>query len=70
MAADPAERFAYGMRLFIDGVRRSRHRFADDESAEEQSADLAAYAREPLRGDAEMEALRGAVAEDIERALA
>jgi RNA polymerase sigma-70 factor, ECF subfamily len=52
---------------FIDGVRRAGGQpFVEDEPG----ADLASYAREPLRGDAEMEALRGLVAHDIERALA
>jgi RNA polymerase sigma-70 factor (ECF subfamily) len=56
--------------LFIDGVRRSGSSPLVDESAEEKAAEFAAYAQEPLRGDAEMEALRGVVAVDIERALA
>jgi RNA polymerase sigma-70 factor (ECF subfamily) len=53
--------------LFIDGVRRAG---GYTDSAEEHSADLAAHAHEPLRGDLEMEALRGLVAHDIESALA
>jgi RNA polymerase sigma-70 factor (ECF subfamily) len=53
--------------LFIDGLRRSGGQAFVEE---EPSADLATYAREPLRGDAEMEALRGLVAHDIESALA
>jgi RNA polymerase sigma-70 factor, ECF subfamily len=53
--------------LFIDGIRRSGNYPV---SPEEPSADLSTYAREPLRGDAEMEALRGLVSQDIASALA
>jgi RNA polymerase sigma-70 factor (ECF subfamily) len=52
--------------LFIDTIRRSRGTAA----AEEQPAEFGTIAHEPLRGDAEMEALRGLVAQDIEAALA
>jgi RNA polymerase sigma-70 factor (ECF subfamily) len=55
---------------FIDGRRRSRTSKLTDGGAEEQAADRAAYSHEPLRGDHEMEALRGAVAQSIEHALA
>jgi RNA polymerase sigma-70 factor (ECF subfamily) len=56
---------------FIDGRRRARHsRTVDAEDAAEPGSEQAAFAREPLFGDIEMEALRGAVADDIERALA
>jgi RNA polymerase sigma-70 factor, ECF subfamily len=53
--------------LFIDGVRRSGSAPA---LAEDEPSELSAPSHEPLRGDAEMEALRGRVAHDIERALA
>ena len=57
---------------FLDGRRRSRRApTADvDDAAEEEASEQAALAREPLMGDVEMEALRGAVAQNIERALA
>jgi RNA polymerase sigma-70 factor, ECF subfamily len=53
---------------FIDSRRRAR-RTAED-GACESASDEAPFAHEPLFGDVEMEALRGAVASDIERALA
>jgi len=53
---------------FIDGRRRARR--TADEDAAESAAEEAPFAHEPLLGDVEMEALRGAVAADIERALA
>ena len=56
--------------LFIDGQRRKRSAPVLDGSVEERAAEFGSSAHEPLRGDLEMEALRGAVAEDIERALA
>lgn len=55
---------------FIDGRRRTRVSPLVDGSAEEQASDQAPYPQEPLRGDVEMQALRGVVAENIERALA
>jgi RNA polymerase sigma-70 factor (ECF subfamily) len=55
---------------FIDSRRRSRSSPLVDGSAEEHASDRATHAHEPLRGDVEMDALRGIVAEDIERALA
>jgi RNA polymerase sigma-70 factor (ECF subfamily) len=54
---------------FIDGLRRKRPT-VDVEGAAEPASEQAAFAREPLFGDIEMEALRGAVANDIERSLA
>lgn len=42
----------------------------DGDDACEPAAGRASNAHEPLRGDVEMEALRGAVASNIERALA
>jgi RNA polymerase sigma-70 factor (ECF subfamily) len=53
---------------FIDAQRRTRWT-AEGDACESAAAD-APFAREPLFGDVEMEALRGAVASDIERALA
>jgi RNA polymerase sigma-70 factor (ECF subfamily) len=55
---------------FIDGRRRRRGSPLTDESAEGQGADRAAFPYEPLRGDLELDALRGVVAESIEGALA
>ncbi len=56
---------------FLDGRRRARKTFAEDvDAAEEEASEQAALAREPLLGDVEMEALRGSVAQNIERALA
>jgi RNA polymerase sigma-70 factor (ECF subfamily) len=54
---------------FIDGRRRAGWTVEDDGAAEPAS-DAAAFAHEPLLGDIEMDALRGAVATDIERSLA
>jgi RNA polymerase sigma-70 factor (ECF subfamily) len=54
---------------FIDGRRRSRASPLLDEGDEEQASQHAVQAQEPLRGDAELEALRGVVADSIERAL-
>jgi RNA polymerase sigma-70 factor (ECF subfamily) len=53
---------------FVDGRRRARRTSEDDVS--ESASTEAPFAHEPLFGDVEMEALRGAVASDIERALA
>jgi RNA polymerase sigma-70 factor (ECF subfamily) len=56
---------------FIDGQRRKRHEAVVGEDADaEPSCERTPFAHEPLRGDAEMGALRGAVASDIESALA
>ncbi len=52
---------------FIDGRRRTRR--TSDEDASESASEEVPFAHEPLFGDIEMEALRGAVAADIERAL-
>jgi RNA polymerase sigma-70 factor (ECF subfamily) len=54
---------------FIDDRRRSRTSPLIDESTE-QACERAEYAPELLRGDVEMEALRGVVGESIEGALA
>jgi RNA polymerase sigma-70 factor (ECF subfamily) len=54
---------------FIDGRRRAKRTVAEN-VASEPASDAAAFAREPLLGDVEMDALRGAVAADIERSLA
>lgn len=54
---------------FIDRERRARVLPLVDRYPEEQTSDRAQYAQEPLRGDVELEALRGAVIESIERAL-
>jgi RNA polymerase sigma-70 factor (ECF subfamily) len=57
--------------VFLDGRRRARTSALVDRSAEELEIDCgAAYPLEPLRGDVEIDALRGVVAESIERALA
>jgi RNA polymerase sigma-70 factor (ECF subfamily) len=55
---------------YVDGYRRSRHRplLLGDEEQDRIEADAAND--EPLRGDAELERLRGIVADDIEAALA
>jgi RNA polymerase sigma-70 factor (ECF subfamily) len=56
---------------FLDGRRRARHAPIVDRTAEELESDLsAADPHEPLRGDVEIEALRGVVAARIEQALA
>jgi RNA polymerase sigma-70 factor (ECF subfamily) len=55
--------------LFIDAYRRHRNSPIGESLGDEESADDT-VTREPLRGDAELERLRGAVAEDIEAALA
>jgi len=54
--------------LFIDAYRRNRNSPIGVSLEDDESADNA-VAHEPLRGDAELERLRGAVAEDIEAAL-
>jgi RNA polymerase sigma-70 factor (ECF subfamily) len=54
---------------FIDGRRRARVSPVGEGSSEDEASDRAPYAQEPLRGDVEMQALRGVVAESIERAL-
>jgi len=53
----------------IDAYRRAR-RTPLSEQLEDDLAEGAAGAREPLRGDAELERIRGAVTSDIEAALA
>jgi RNA polymerase sigma-70 factor (ECF subfamily) len=55
---------------YIDGRRRARTTPVADGDADDEPADRGAYAQEPLRGDIEIDALRGVVAETIERALA
>ncbi len=55
---------------FIDRERRAHVLPLVERYPEEQTSDRAPYAQEPLRGDAELDALRGAVVESIERALA
>jgi RNA polymerase sigma-70 factor, ECF subfamily len=54
--------------LFIDAYRRHRNSPIGASLEDEESADNAATC-EPLRGDAELERLRSAVAEDIQAAL-
>jgi RNA polymerase sigma-70 factor (ECF subfamily) len=54
----------------IDGVRRGRHRPILLGDQEEDRLDAGAADDEPLRGDAELDRLRGLVAGDIEAALA
>jgi RNA polymerase sigma-70 factor (ECF subfamily) len=54
---------------FVDG-RRQRRRTVEIRDEDEPAADEAPFSREPLLGDVEIDALRGAVASDIERALA
>ncbi|HTV17741.1 MAG TPA: sigma-70 family RNA polymerase sigma factor [Polyangiaceae bacterium] len=61
--------FRIARNLFIDGRRRAGHAPRLDGETEERAEAPDLGAHEPLRGDLEMEALRGAVAEDIERAL-
>jgi RNA polymerase sigma-70 factor (ECF subfamily) len=51
---------------YLDGVRRARRVIASDEASDEVSDDGPS---ELLRGDVEIERLRGMVAEDIEAAL-
>jgi RNA polymerase sigma-70 factor (ECF subfamily) len=55
--------------LFIDKYRRARSSPVQDRESPEDSSEDAGPAREPLRGDDELERLRGIVAEDIESAL-
>jgi RNA polymerase sigma-70 factor (ECF subfamily) len=54
----------------VDRRRRARSAPRGDADIEEESAETAPFARQPLFGDAELEALRGVVAEQIEAALA
>jgi RNA polymerase sigma-70 factor (ECF subfamily) len=74
------ERFAPGTNLrawlfrilrnaFIDGLRRQRASGVGARADVAASADESPSDVEPLRGDLELEHLRGAVAEDIEAAL-
>jgi RNA polymerase sigma-70 factor (ECF subfamily) len=56
---------------YVDGRRRARRSPIVDGSPDDLESDLgAAYPQEPLRGDVEIEALRGVVIANIERALA
>jgi RNA polymerase sigma-70 factor, ECF subfamily len=54
---------------YIDAYRRARNS-PIRAGLKEDEPDTAASGREPLRGDAELDRLRGIVAEDIEAALA
>jgi RNA polymerase sigma-70 factor (ECF subfamily) len=54
---------------YVDRRRRARTTPRGDADAEVESAESAPFARQPLFGDAELEALRGVVAEQIEDAL-
>jgi RNA polymerase sigma-70 factor (ECF subfamily) len=54
----------------IDGYRRARKSPVRATISDDDSADVAATAHDPLRGDEELDRLRGLVAEDIEAALA
>jgi len=54
---------------FIDGRRTARRADFVEGDADDHGSERAAWAREPLRGDPEMEALRGVVGASIERAL-
>jgi RNA polymerase sigma-70 factor (ECF subfamily) len=55
--------------LFIDRYRRARGNPVRDEVDEENHAEHAGAMREPIRGDRELELLRGVVAGDIDAAL-
>lgn len=55
---------------FIDARRRAKNAHILDDSTDDHANARANNAYEPLRGDPELEALRGAVAASIERALA
>jgi RNA polymerase sigma-70 factor (ECF subfamily) len=55
---------------YIDGRRRARFAPVADGDADDEPAERAPYAKEPLRGDIEIDAVRGVVAATIERALA
>jgi len=54
----------------IDGYRRARRSPVRTANSDDDSADVAAPAHDPLRGDEELDRLRSLVAEDIEGALA
>jgi RNA polymerase sigma-70 factor (ECF subfamily) len=54
----------------IDAYRRARTHPVDGGLEDEFAAETATSASEPLRGDAELERLRGVVTSDIEAALA
>lgn len=54
----------------IDGYRRARRSPVRAAIPDDDSADVAATAYAPLRGDEELDRLRSLVAEDIEAALA
>lgn len=55
---------------YIDGYRRSRRSPVRARTSDEDPTDVAVAAYDPLRGDQELEGLRGLVAEDIEAGLA
>jgi RNA polymerase sigma-70 factor (ECF subfamily) len=61
--------FAILRSAYVDAYRRSRASPLAAAS-DEDVVDVAASAQDPLRGDEELERLRGVVAEDIEAALA
>jgi RNA polymerase sigma-70 factor (ECF subfamily) len=54
----------------IDGYRRGRRSFVLAVASDDDVADVAETARDPIRGDEELNRLRSLVAGDIERALA
>ncbi len=55
---------------YIDSYRRARTNPVGSNLSDDDAFEVAPTIDEPLRGDAELERLRGVVAEDIERALA
>jgi RNA polymerase sigma-70 factor (ECF subfamily) len=55
---------------YIDGYRRARRSPVRAAISDDDGTDVAAPAEDPLRGDEELDRLRGLVAEDIEAALA
>ena len=54
----------------IDGYRRARKSPVKAAMSDHDPTDVAVPARDPLRGDAELDRLRGVVGKDIEAALA